>query len=251
MGMLSGKVAVVTGAARGIGRAVAQRLAADGAAVVINYAANESAAGELVEEIQRAGGEALAVRGDIAMREDIRHLFQRTLERYARLDILVANAGYCAFAPFMEIDEDAFDRMYAVNAKGTFFCMQEALRHMVDGGRIVCVSTIGTVFNGEGGAAYFGSKAAVEQFCRTAAKEVAHRGITINTISPGFIDTDMLRTMLSVSAPGLEGDIVGLTPLSRLGTPNDVAEAVAFLSGPGAAWITRQNLAVDGGIVSR
>src|SRR5262249_27839115 len=146
-----------------------------------------------VEGIKTRDGTALSVQADIAKLEDIRRLFRETVRRFDQLDILVANAGYSCFKPMAEITEEDFDRTYALNAKGTYFCLQEALRHMADGGRIVCVSTIGTVLNVPGGTCYFGSKAAVEQFCRTLAKEVAPRGITVNIVSPGFTETQMLR----------------------------------------------------------
>ena len=248
---LHGKVALVTGASRGIGRAIALRLAQDGASVVVNYAHNHDAARTTVDAIIEAGGQALAVQADIASRAAIRHLFDTALRHYGQLDILVANAGYAVFKPLADISEEDFDATYAVNARGTFFCMQEALRHLADGGRIVCISTIGTLLNMPGGACYFGAKAAVEQFCRVAAREVAARNITVNAVSPGFIDTDMLRSVLAEGEPDGAAQLISMTPLARLGEGRDIAAAVAFLVGPDAAWMTRQNLVVDGGIVSR
>ena len=248
---LHNKVAVVTGASRGIGRAIALRLAHDGARVVVNYAHQRDAAQVTVDDITAAGGQALAVQADITSRVAIRQLFDTTLRHYGQLDILVANAGYAVFKPLADISEEDFDATYAVNARGTFFCMQEALRHLGDGGRIVCISTIGTLLNMPGGACYFGAKAAVEQFCRVAAREVAARGITINAVSPGFTDTDMLRASLTAAEPDARAQLVAMTPLARLGESRDIAAVVAFLVGPDAAWMTRQNLAVDGGIVSR
>lgn len=250
MADLHGKVAVVTGASRGIGRAIALRLAADGARVVVNYAQQHDAAHATVQDISDAGGQAVAVQADIVSRIAIRQLFDSTLHHYGRLDILVANAGFAVFKPLADITEEDFDETYAVNARGTFFCIQEALRHLADGGRIVCISTIGTLLNMPGGACYFGAKAAVEQFCRVAAREVAARGITINVVSPGFTDTDMLRASLA-GAPEAGAELIAMTPLARLGESRDIAAVVAFLVGPDAAWMTRQNLAVDGGIVSR
>ena len=248
---LHGKVALITGASRGIGRACALRLAADGASVVVNYVRDADAAAATVATITAAGGQALAVQADIALRDDIRRLFHTGVEHFGGLDILVANAGHAVFKPLEEITEQDFDATYAVNARGTFFCLQEALRYMAEGGRIVCISTIGTVLNLPGGACYFGSKAAVEQFCRVAAREVAARGITINTVSPGFIETDMLRAVLADGEADAAAALVAMTPLARLGAGRDIAGAVAFLVGPDGAWMTRQNLAVDGGIVSR
>jgi len=248
MDTLKGKVAVVTGASRGIGRATAERLAQDGASVVVNYAKSTAEARAVVDAIEMRGGKALAVQADITRLEDIRHLFRETVERLGRLDILIANAGYSVFKPLAEITEEDFDQTYTLNAKGTFFCLQEALRYMADGGKIVCISTIGTELNPPGGSCYFGSKAAVEQFCRVLAKEVAPRGITVNVVSPGFTETKMLFVNVG---PDARRDLVEMTPLHRLGQPEDIAEAIAFLVGQGARWITRQNLAVDGGIISR
>ena len=248
MSALAGKVAVVTGASRGIGRATAGRLARDGASVVINYAVSGEEAKAAVREIERQGGTAIAIQADIARLEDIARLFQETVARLGRLDILVANAGYACFKPFAEITPKDFDRTYALNARGTYFCLKEALRHMADGGRIVCISTIGTVLNVPGGACYFGSKAAVEQFCRTLAKEVAPRGITVNVVSPGFTKTAMLLANIDAEA---RGNLIDMTPLGRLGQPEEIAEVVAFLVSDPGRWINRQNIAADGGIVSR
>lgn len=251
MPSLDNKVALVTGASRGIGRAIARRLASDGARVVVNYARDAAAAAASVEDIVAAGGQAIAVQADIARRDDIRRLFAAAVRHFGRLDIFVANAGHAVFKPLADITEDDFDRTHAVNARGTFFCLQEALKHLGEGGRIVCISTIGTLLNLPGGACYFGAKAAVEQFCRVAAREVAARGITINAVSPGFIDTDMLREVLSGESDDGAQALIAMTPLARLGAGQDIAGAVSFLVGPDGAWMTRQNLAVDGGIISR
>lgn len=251
MGDLDGKIAIVTGASRGIGRATAERLATAGATVVVNYGTSEADARAVVEGIRERGGTAVAIQADIAKPPDIRRLFEQTLAQFDRLDVLVANAGYAVFKPLLQTTEEDFDRIYALNAKGTYFCLQEALRRMADGGRIVCISTIGTLLNLPGGSCYFGSKAAVEQFCRVAAKEVARRGITVNVVSPGFVETQMLTDLLADLDPDVPAQLHAMTPLTRFGRPDDIAEAVMFLVGPGASWITRQNVAVDGGIVSR
>jgi 3-oxoacyl-[acyl-carrier protein] reductase len=251
MNLLEGKVAVVTGASRGIGRATAERLARDGASVVVNYAKSAGEAREVVEAITARGGMARAVAADVARCDEVTRLFHETVEAFGGLDILVANAGHALFRPFVEITEEEFTRTHAVNVMGTFFCLQEALRHMRNAGRIVCVSTIGTQLNVPGGSAYFATKAAVEQLCRTLAKEVAPRGITVNVVSPGFVETRMLRDAFAEMSPSARDQVVEMTPLARLGRPEDVAGAIAFLVGAGAEWITRQNIAVDGGIISR
>lgn len=248
MGTLKGKVAVVTGASRGIGRATAERLAREGASVVVNYVKNADGANAVVAALKAYSGQALAIRADVSRLDDIRRLFGETVKHFGKLDILVANAGYSVFKPLAEITEEDFDQAYALNAKGTFFCLQGALRHITDGGKIVCVSTIGTELNLPGGSCYFGSKAAVEQFCRVLAREVAPRKITVNVVSPGFTETQML---LANVGPDARREFVALTPLARLGQPEDIAEAIAFLVSHDARWITRQNIAVDGGIISR
>lgn len=247
---LAGKVALVTGASRGIGRAIALRLARSGAAVVVNYASNADDAAAVVADIEEAGGQAIAVGADVADAAAVDALFDLARERFQRLDIVVANAGYAHFGPLADTPPDAFDRMFAVNTRGTFLCLRAAARHVSDGGRIICISTIGTVLNGAGGACYFGSKAAVEQFCRVFAGEVAARGITVNIVSPGFTDTDMLTATGGRDA-ATSAWIRDLTPLGRLGQPQDIAAAVNFLAGPDGGWVNRQNLAVDGGIISR
>jgi len=251
MNALTGKVAVVTGASRGIGRATAERLAEDGASVVVNYATSAEEANGVVEAIEAQGGKALAIQADLAKLEDIRRLFREAIGRLNRLDIFVANAGYSCFKPMEETTEEDFDRTYSLNAKGTYFCLQEALRHMVDGGRIVCVSTIGTVLNLPGGSCYFGSKSAVEQFCRVLAKEVAQRNITVNVVSPGFTETKMMSDIFETMDADVPRQLIEMTPLRRFGQPEEIAEVIAFLVSERGRWITRQNIAADGGIISR
>lgn len=248
--ILAGKVALVTGASRGIGRAVAERLAESGATVVVNFARRTDLARQVVDGIKSAGGHAMAIGADISRPEETKRLFEDTVARCGLLDILVANAGYASFAPLADTTDDEFDRMFAVNTKGTFLCLREASRHIADNGRIVCISTIGTILNGAGGACYFASKAAIEQLCRVLAHELGPRGITVNTVSPGFTDTDMLTETGGREAATFAW-IHDITPLERLGSPREIAAAVRFLVGPDGGWVNRQNLAVDGGIISR
>lgn len=250
MSELDGRVAIVTGASRGIGRATALKLAAAGASVVVNYRTNGDSAAAVVAAIEQAGGTAVAIAADVSSSAQTDHLFAETLRSFGKLDILVANAGRSVFAPLLEATEQEFERTFAVNAKGTFLCLRQAAQLIEDGGRIVCVSTIGTVLNLPGGALYFASKAAVEQFCRILALELAPRGVTVNIVSPGFTDTDMLDAT-GIREPTALEKIIAMTPLARLGQPHDVAAAIAFLVGPQAGWITRQNLPADGGIISR
>ena len=247
---LDGKVAIVTGASRGIGRAVALHLAASGATVVVKYRTHGDAAAAVVAAIEQAGGTAVAIAADISCSAQTDALFAETLDRFGQLDILVANAGRSVFAPLVEVTEQEFDRTFAVNAKGTFLCLRQAASVISDHGRIVCVSTIGTVLNLPGGAIYFASKAAIEQFCRILALELAPRGVTVNIVSPGFTDTEMLD-VTGIREPAALEKIIGMTPLARLGQPPEIAAAIGFLVGPQAGWITRQNLPADGGIISR
>lgn len=251
MNPLEGKVVVVTGASRGIGRATAERLARDGASVVVNYSKSAAEALDVVESITARGGTARAIAADVARQGEVARLFHETVDAFDGLDILVANAGHALFKPFVEITEQEFARTHTVNVMGTFFCLQESLRYMRDRGRIVCVSTIGTELNLPGGSAYFATKAAVEQLCLTLAKEVAPRGITVNVVSPGFVETQMLRDAFADMSPNARDQVVSITPLGRLGRPEDIARTIAFLVGASAEWITRQNIAVDGGIISR
>jgi 3-oxoacyl-[acyl-carrier protein] reductase len=243
MGELEGKVAVVTGGSRGIGRAVAERLAADGAAVVLSYRDRAAEADGVVARIVAAGGRALALRADLASVPDVRSLFAAALDRFGRLDILVNNAGVAIYRPVAEATEEEFEASFAVNARGTFFALQEAARRIADGGRIVNISTGATVSGVPQGALYCGSKAAVEQFTKSLARELGPRGITVNTVSPGFTETGMLASL-----PHLREVGAAMSPLGRTGRPEEVAEVVAFLAGPRAGWLTGCNIQAGGGV---
>lgn len=244
MASLTGKVAIVTGASRGIGRAIAQRLATDGASVVINYAKSADQAQEVVSTIEAEGGKALAVQADMSQVADIRRLFQETIDKFDKLDILVNNAGIAMYKPLAEATEEDFDSTFALNAKGTFFALQEAARRMTDNGRIVSISTGGTAMGSPGGSFYTGSKAAVEQFSKALAKEIGDRGITVNVVSPGFTDTEMLAENPQFKEMGAK-----MSPLGRLGQPEDIADVVAFVVSEQGRWITGQNIEAGGGVV--
>jgi 3-oxoacyl-[acyl-carrier protein] reductase len=244
MASLEGKVALVTGASRGIGRAVAERLGKDGATVVINYARNADAAQEVVSAIEATGGRATAAQADVSRVEDIRRLFRETVERFGQLNILINNAGTAIYKPLVEATEEDFDKTFALNARGTFFAMQEAARSMADGGRIVSLSTGGTVTGAPSASFYAGSKAAVEQFTKALAREIGGRNITVNAVSPGFTDTDMLGENPQFKEMGAQ-----MSPLGRLGKPEDVADVVGFLASEEARWVTGQNIQAGGGVV--
>jgi 3-oxoacyl-[acyl-carrier protein] reductase len=239
---LGGKVALVTGASRGIGRAIAQRLAQDGASVVVNYAKSADEAKRVVDEIEGKDGEAIAVHADVSKVADIRRLFKESLDHYRRLDIVVANAGIFLAKPLADVTEQEFDDVFNLNAKGVFFTLQEAARRVADGGRIVAISTSGTKLRFPGGSAYLGAKGAIEQFAKALAMELGPRGVAVNTVSPGFTDTDMLDT--ESRQMGIQ-----MSPLGRLGTAQDIADAVAFVVSDQGRWITGGNVQVGGGVV--
>jgi 3-oxoacyl-[acyl-carrier protein] reductase len=244
--VLSGKAAVVTGGSRGIGRAIVERLARDGAEVVFGYARNAEAAAEVERTVAKAGGSAHAVAADLGEPDGVVRLFEQAAKHLDGLDILVNNAaGNFPPALLVDVSEEYYDRMMAVNAKAPFLALQYAARHMRDGGRIINISTLNTVLPGPGISVYAGSKGALEQFTAVAAHELGPRGITVNTVSPGATDTDLLR---STNTPeGLEM-FKRFTPLGRLGEPADVADVVAFLAGPDGRWMTGQNLRAAGGV---
>lgn len=243
---LSGKVALVTGATRGIGRAIALRLAQDGAAVVVNYSGSVKQAEETVAEIEKAGGKAVAVRADVSKVADVKRLFDAALERFSRLDILVNNAEVMFTKPVAEVGEEEFDRLFAVNVKGTFFCCQEAAKRMADGGRVVNFSSSTTALMLPGYSAYVATKGAVEQLSHVLAKELGPKGITVNVVSPGPTDTELFgegKTEEQKQA------FARMAALGRLGTPEDIAAVVAMLVGPDAGWVTGQNVRANGGLI--
>ena len=242
MKSLSGKVAIVTGASSGIGRAIAERLADKGAIVVVNYNRSEEKAKEVVTVIQAKGGKALATQADMGQVADARRLVVDTVRQFNRLDILVNNAGKFMPKPLEQTTEEDFEGVIALNTKGPYFAMQEAARVLKDGGRIVNISTCGTRLSFPGATAYLGSKAALEQFSKGLAQELAPKGVTVNTVSPGFTETGMMTD--EYRQVGLQ-----LTPLKRLGSPNDIADVVAFIVSEEARWLTGQTIQAGGGIV--
>ena len=246
MGTLDGKGALVTGGSRGIGRAIVRRLAADGAAVVFSYLRNEAAAQAVVREVGEAGGRASAVRADQGRLDDLRRLAGQADEHLDGLDIVVINAAGGLPEAIDTVTEEVYDQFMAVHAKGPFFLIQHAGRALRDGGRIIAISTVNTRIHPHGGALYTGAKGALENFTAVAAIEFGRRQITVNIVSPGFTDTELLRA----NNPGSTFEAeVARTALRRLGQPEDVAAVVAFLAGPDSGWISGQNLAADGGLL--
>jgi 3-oxoacyl-[acyl-carrier protein] reductase len=236
---LAGKTAVVTGGSRGIGRAIVRRLARDGARVVFSYRQDKAAADELAREV----GDAVAVRADQEDPASLEALFGPVADG---LDILVNNAAIIGPAPVRDITPELFDRVMAVNAKFPLLAMRNAEPLLRDSGRIINISTLNTAVPEPGIALYCASKAALEQFTKVAAREFGPRGITVNAVSPGATDTDLLR---AVNPPEALEQEAALTALGRLGVPADIADVVAFLAGPDARWITGQNIQVTGGLI--
>jgi 3-oxoacyl-[acyl-carrier protein] reductase len=238
---LTGKAAVVTGGSRGIGRAIVERLARDGASVVFGYRDRD----EEAHAVETAVPNAHAVRSDLAEPGAVAALFEQAEKHLDGLDILVLNAAaQFALTPIADVTEDEYDRIMTVNAKSTFQAIQYAARHMRDGGRIITISTMNTTAAAPGASLYIGSKGALEQFSKVAARELGGRGITVNSVSPGATDTELLRAN---NPPEALEALLTWTPLGRLGQPADVADVVAFLAGPDGRWLTGQNLHASGG----
>ncbi|HKO30774.1 MAG TPA: glucose 1-dehydrogenase [Nitrospiraceae bacterium] len=240
--LLSGKVAIVTGSSSGIGQAIAERLAQDGATVVVNYGTSAEKARQVVTGILAKGGKAVAIQSDMSQVAEARRLVIETVKEFGRLDILINNAGRFMPKPVLETTEADFDQVIALNAKGPYFAMQEAARVLQEGGRIVNISTDGTHLNFPGATAYLGSKGALEQYTKGLAQELALRGITVNTVSPGFTETGMMTDQFREIG-------TQMSPLKRLGAPKDIADVVAFVVSEEARWLTGQNIHCGGGIV--
>jgi 3-oxoacyl-[acyl-carrier protein] reductase len=243
---LKGKIALVTGASRGIGRAIAQRLAREGAAVAINYARNADDAVKLKNEIEDAGGKAFTVQADVARVGEVVRLFDETLAHFGRLDILVNNAGIMFTKSVSATTEAEFDRIFAINVKGVFFACQQAATRLADGGRIINLSSSTTARPMPTYGAYVATKGAVEQFTRSLAGELGPRRITVNAISPGPTETELF---LDGKTPEQLERFAKLSVFGRLGQPPEIAEVVAFLASDAAGWVTGQNIRVNGGLV--
>src|ERR1700730_16807890 len=246
MSSRSGKVAIVTGGSRGIGAAIATRLAADGTAVVVNYLSHQVEANDVVEKIVQAGGQSIAIQADVSKPEDVRLLFNEVAERFEGLDMLINNAGATHIRPMPIADatDEIYDWTFAVNAKGTFLCLREAATRMRSGGRIVNLSSTGVFNVYPGYAIYSAAKSAVEIFTRALCKELKGRNITVNCVAPGATATEQ---WLKGKSEDLLQTIAKLSPLSRLGTPEDIAGLVAFLASPQGEWINGQIIRVNGG----
>jgi len=242
------QVAIVTGASRGIGATVARRLAADGFAVVVNYAGSAAAAAAVVAEITAAGGQATAVQADVSDPAAARRLFDEAISAYGRVDVLVNNAGVMPtnMPALVDTDDAIFDRMFHINVKGSFNTMREAVKRLQAGGRIVNSSSSVVGLATPGYSAYAAAKAAIETMTNILAKELRGRQITVNAVAPGPTATDLF---LDGKAPEVIERLAKAAPLERLGTPQDIAGVVSFLVGPDAAWVNGQTLRANGGII--
>jgi 3-oxoacyl-[acyl-carrier protein] reductase len=243
---LADKVAVVTGASRGIGRAIAIELASRGAAVIVNYNSNGKAAEEVVMEIVKGGGKAAAIPGDIAQVEAAGSLIKAAIDKYGKIDILVNNAGITKDMLIMMMSEDSWDAVMNTNLKGTFNCSKAAVRYMMKArsGRIINITSVSGQIGNPGQTNYSASKAGQIGFTKALAREVASRNITVNAVAAGYVETDIWAGVSEEARAGL----MNLIPLGRKGMPQDIANAVAFLASDEAAYITGQTLAVDGGM---
>lgn len=246
MGTLEKKTALVTGGSRGIGRAIVVRLAREGAAVMFSFNRDQAAAEDVVAEVAAFGGQAIAVRADQGRLEDLKYLFGEVDRNLAGLDVVVNNAAINPMGNIRDATESDFDEVMAVNTKGPFFAIQAAAERLGEGGRIINISSTGAV---PGLALYFASKAALESITAVAAREFGSRRITVNSVSPGATDTDMMRAAAGENLEQAVEHVVAMTPLRRLGRPEDIANVVAFLAGPDSQWITGQNLRVSGGLM--
>lgn len=244
---MNGQVAIVTGASRGIGRAIALQLAAEGANVVVNYAGNEAKALEVVAEIQALGREAFAVQANIGSGEEVEAMVKQTVETFGRVDILVNNAGITRDNLLMRMKEEEWDAVINTNLKGVFLCTKAVTRQMMKQryGRIINVASIVGVMGNAGQANYVAAKAGVIGLTKTTARELASRNITVNAVAPGFITTDMTDKL----PEDVKQAMLGAIPLADFGRPEDIANTVAFLASPKTRYITGQTIHVDGGMV--
>lgn len=246
MGDLKGKVAVVTGASKGIGAAIAKGFGAAGAAVVVNYSSSKEGADRVVTDIKAKGGRAIALQGDIAKAEDVRQLFDEANKAFGTLDVLVNNAGVYKFIPLEEITEDEFHREFNINVLGTILATKAALKHFgPNGGSVINISSIASAGAPEA-AIYSGSKGAIDAITRALAAELGPRKIRVNAIAPGGVETEGMHSG-GIMGSDFEAEMIASTPLGRFGQPDDIARIAVFLASDDSAWLTGERLTASGG----
>ena len=244
---LAGKVAVVTGASKGIGAAIAKNLAAEGASVVVNYASSKAGADKVVSEITSAGGKAIAVRGDVAKRADIERLFAETKKTFGRLDILVNNAGVYGFSPLENVTEEHFHKHFNLNVLGLILATQAAAKLFDSaGGSVINISSVVSTLGFPNASVYSGTKGAVDSITRSLAKELGPRGIRVNAINPGMVETEGTHSA-GIAGSEMRKQVEAQTPLGRIGKPQDIAGAVVFLASADSSWITGETFVISGG----
>ncbi len=248
MSKLQNKVAIVTGASKGIGAAIAKHLAAEGASVVVNYSTSKEGADRVVAEITKAGGKAVAVQANVSKHEDIEKLLSATIKAFGRLDVLVNNAGIYEFSPLENITEEHFHKQFDTNVLGLILTSQAAARHFdSEGGSIVNISSLVSTMGIPNAAVYSATKAAVDAVTKTLAKELGPRHIRVNSINPGMVVTEGVQTAGFLES-GFRTDLEARTPLGRIGNVDDIAPTAVFLASPDASWITGETLVIAGGL---
>lgn len=245
MKTLTGKIILVTGASRGIGAAIAQKLASEGATVVVNYAGNKEAADKTVTAIRNLGVESMAIQADVSKSDEVKKMFDTVIAQYGRIDVLINNAGILLYKLIKDTTDEDFDRQFAINVKGTFNTMREAATRLADNGTIINFSSSTTRLLLPTYGPYVATKGAVEQMTRVFAKEVGARGINVNVVSPGPTNTELFLTGKTQEALDR---LAGLSAFNRIGEPEDIAKVVAFLVSDDAKWISGQNIGANGGM---
>jgi len=248
MSKLKGKVAIVTGASKGIGAGIARKLASAGASVVVNYASSREDADNVVQAIEAEGGKAVAVQGDVSKSEDVRRIFEETSKTFGPVDVLVNNAGVFEFSPLEAVTEDHFHRHFDINVLGTILATRESLKHFNgDGGSVINISSVVSQSPVENSVVYSATKGAVDTITRELAKELAPRKIRVNTIAPGGVETEGSRA-LGMIGSDFEKQIVADTPLGRIGQPDDIAKVAEFLASDDSQWLTGERISASGGL---
>jgi 3-oxoacyl-[acyl-carrier protein] reductase len=247
MNKLTGKVAIVTGASKGIGAAIAKALAAEGASVIVNYASSKAGADAVVASISKAGGKAVAIRGDVSKAAEAQGIIDSTVKAFGRVDILVNNSGVYGFAPIEQVTEEEFHRHFNINVLGLLLTTQAAVKHLGEGGSIINIGSVVSRVTPPGSSVYTGTKGAVAAITGVLARELGPRKIRVNSLNPGLVETEGTHTAGFV-ATDVEKGIIAQTPLGRIGQPNDIASIAVFLASDDSRWLTGEQILAGGGL---